>query len=163
MRRRNKGEPEKVRLEMASMIDGVFQLLVFFNLAFKIVSVEGQFLINMPVGEAAAAEPDLLPPLEVELLSDADGDLRSIVVGQKSIDVAGAGNADAKMAAAKAALRQLRSDLRTMFLPDDDSNEVKISASDNLKYDYVLQTVDVCAASYVAKINFTPPDEGDAP
>ena len=39
---------EKIELQMTPMIDIVFQLLVFFIMTFKIVSMEGDFNIRMP-------------------------------------------------------------------------------------------------------------------
>ena len=45
---------EKIELQMTPMIDIVFQLLVFFIMTFKIVSMEGDFNIRMP---AAAHRP----------------------------------------------------------------------------------------------------------
>ena len=39
---------EKVEVQMTPMIDIVFQLLVFFIMTFKIVSLEGDFHVKMP-------------------------------------------------------------------------------------------------------------------
>ena len=44
MKIRNRQEAEKQELNMTSMIDIVFLLLVFFVMTFKIVELEGDFL-----------------------------------------------------------------------------------------------------------------------
>jgi len=56
-------ENEEIKLNMTAMIDVVFQLLVFFILTFKIVALEGDFSVRMPL---AAAEP---PPEQMENLT----------------------------------------------------------------------------------------------
>ena len=43
-----KAEGEKVTLQMTSMIDVVFQLLIFFMLTFKVLTPESQFSIEIP-------------------------------------------------------------------------------------------------------------------
>ncbi len=43
---------EKIEPQMAPMIDVVFQLLIFFMLTLKITSPEGDFNINMPLGQS---------------------------------------------------------------------------------------------------------------
>lgn len=42
-------ENEDIKLNMTAMIDVVFQLLVFFILTFKIVALEGDFNVKMPL------------------------------------------------------------------------------------------------------------------
>ena len=56
MKLRHKGEAEKIETQMAPMIDVVFQLLIFFMLTLKILAPEGDFNINMPIGQAQADE-----------------------------------------------------------------------------------------------------------
>lgn len=56
-------ENEEVTLNMTAMIDVVFQLLVFFILTFKIVALEGDFNVRMPL---ASDQP---PPEQLENLT----------------------------------------------------------------------------------------------
>ncbi len=42
-------EQEEIKLEMTSMIDIVFQLLVFFIMTFKVVVQEGDYNVKMPL------------------------------------------------------------------------------------------------------------------
>jgi biopolymer transport protein ExbD len=41
---------EKVEMQLTSMIDIIFLLLIFFVMTFKIAAQEGDFNIRMPIG-----------------------------------------------------------------------------------------------------------------
>ena len=49
MKIRRDVEQEKHELNMTSMIDIVFLLLIFFVMTFKIVELEGDFSVRMPL------------------------------------------------------------------------------------------------------------------
>jgi len=66
MKIRGGQDREGVKLDMTSMIDIVFQLLVFFVMTFKITSLEGDFNINMP---ATGAPTDPIEPALDSLIS----------------------------------------------------------------------------------------------
>ena len=75
-------EDRNVKLQMTSMIDIVFQLLVFFIMTFKIVEMEGDFNVRMPLAakESSAIE-DVLPDLiTVRLKVGAEGKIAGIDV-----------------------------------------------------------------------------------
>ncbi len=71
----------KAELQMTSMIDIVFLLLIFFITTFKIASQEGDFNVKMPLsgGEGASAESFELP-LKLRLKADANGNLADILI-----------------------------------------------------------------------------------
>ncbi len=73
---------EDIKLNMTSMIDIVFQLLVFFVMTFKIVEMEGDFNIKMPLAaEETTAIEDVLPNLiTVKLKVGAEGNIAGIEV-----------------------------------------------------------------------------------
>jgi biopolymer transport protein ExbD len=82
----NEHEPEEVKLEMTSMIDIVFQLLVFFIMTFKVVAMEGDFNIRMPLASVQEVDPidEVLPGLiVVQLKAGANGAINKIVVDDK--------------------------------------------------------------------------------
>ena len=67
-------ENEEIKLSMTPMIDIVFQLLVFFIMTYKVITMEGDYNIRMP---SAAAEPTLTEEtledfLLVRLIADPD-------------------------------------------------------------------------------------------
>ena len=79
-------EPEELKLNMTAMIDIVFQLLVFFVMTFKVVAMEGDFNIKMPLAAAdGQSVDDLLPDLiQITLEPDAAGNLASMTVDNGS-------------------------------------------------------------------------------
>ena len=88
MRIRNAREAEKIELQMTPMIDIVFQLLIFFIMTFKIVALEGDFNVKMPIAapNASVTEIDPLPPMRLRLKAGADGQIVSIVLAEQAFD-----------------------------------------------------------------------------
>lgn len=75
-------ENEDIKLNMTSMIDIVFQLLVFFILTFKVVVQEGDYNVRMPLNAISDEEnfedsPDLI---RVLLRAGDSGGISSIEV-----------------------------------------------------------------------------------
>ena len=81
MKIRAKEDPN-VKLNMTSMIDIVFQLLVFFIMTFKIVEMEGDFNVRMPLAaEETNVIEEVLPDLiTVRLKVGAEGVIAGIDV-----------------------------------------------------------------------------------
>jgi biopolymer transport protein ExbD len=73
------GLPEKIDIPMTPMIDMVFQLLVFFIMNFKVVEMEGDFNVKMPLAGnvVASNDPNLLQDMRLTLTADEDGNLAS--------------------------------------------------------------------------------------
>jgi biopolymer transport protein ExbD len=72
---------DKIELQMTPMIDIVFQLLIFFLLTFRIVSMEGDFNIKMPRAAPREGPPESFdPPMLVRLRADANGDIVGIAL-----------------------------------------------------------------------------------
>ena len=83
MKIRNRRESEKSGLNMTSMIDIVFLLLVFFVMTFKIVELEGDFSVRMPLAGSSSVQMDPTDlPLKLRLRADADGMLTSMVLNE---------------------------------------------------------------------------------
>lgn len=159
LRNRSSG-PTKVEIPMAPMIDIVFQLLIFFMLNLKIVSPEGNFNINMPIGAptAAAAEQNL-PDIKVGLRSDREGNLTQITLGSKNL-----GNDEA-------AFERLNKEILSIIgrpgNPLTKEIEVEIDADFETQYKYVVRAISKCTgrfdpstkqiARYVEKIKFAAP------
>ncbi|MEE2643264.1 MAG: biopolymer transporter ExbD [Planctomycetota bacterium] len=77
---------DKAELNMTSMIDIVFQLLVFFIMTFKITAMEGDFNVKMP---RASSQNDSIDkpfdePIKIELKADTDGSILEIIVDGES-------------------------------------------------------------------------------
>ena len=84
-------ETEEIKLNMTSMIDIVFQLLVFFVMTFNPVAYEGDFSVKMPLSSADAPSEEIedLPTIiSVSLASDPAGNLTNILVDSDPVDQA---------------------------------------------------------------------------
>ncbi len=85
MRFRNqRTNPKPSRLEMSSMIDVVFLLLVFFVMTFQIVAAEGDLDLNTLKHAEGIQNPNL--PLIVRLQADPDGQLESIKLNDQPVN-----------------------------------------------------------------------------
>ena len=74
-------EPEEIKLNMTSMIDIVFQLLIFFILTFRVVAMEGDFSIRMPLASSNADTIDtVVTQIDVQLKAGPNGNISSITV-----------------------------------------------------------------------------------
>ena len=75
-------EPEEIKMNMTSMIDIVFQLLVFFVMTFNPVQYEGDFTVKMPLNSETPTDDiiDIPEVISVNLSADASGDLANILV-----------------------------------------------------------------------------------
>ena len=74
---------------MTPMIDVVFQLLIFFVLSFKVVSLEGDFIVKMPLGSTPAPGlPDPSAPLKLRLVADRGGALTHVYLNQREFAAA---------------------------------------------------------------------------
>ena len=159
MKLRHKGEVDKIEAQMAPMIDIVFQLLIFFMLTLKILTPEGDFNINMPIGQAQAdedSEPQL--DIKVRLLANPDGTLQQVLLGTRQL-----GN-DERV------FDRLNGEIISIVgRPDSGDNdfEVEIDADYGLHYNNVIQAISACTGKidpvtklpvrYVEKIKFAKP------
>ena len=78
---------EKVAVNMTPMIDVVFQLMIFFMLTFNIIAPEGDFDVRMPLSKSSSEPLDdlQLPPIQVRLVSDAEGMLTGILMNGEPV------------------------------------------------------------------------------
>ena len=129
--------PEEIKLNMTAMIDIVFQLLVFFIMTFKIVAMEGDFNVKMPLASETADSLDTEFPdlITVRLLAGQNGNIAGIVVDDNET-----------------------LDQNTMFMdltklvedrlggegdPEDASEtEVEFDIAYNLKYSFTVQAIE---------------------
>jgi biopolymer transport protein ExbD len=129
---RNREQGLKNQLNMTSMIDIVFLLLVFFVMTFKIVELEGDFSVHMPLAgtDTVTTDPTDLP-LKLRLRADERGSLTSMTLNEKDLGR----NFD-----------ELRANIVSLVgsttpIDGDEGPEIEIDTDYNLRYEYVIQSI----------------------
>lgn len=142
--RRTKKSGQEVKGDMTPMIDMVFQLLIFFILTLNIVDPEGDFYLRLPKpGSAQAAQNDMMTkPLRITLVSNSEGDLTRVFVGDKACKMKT--STDPEESDVRARIRQAMGNAAG---PKEDF-EIELGwggpGRDTLKYRYVLKMVGIC-------------------
>ena len=132
MKIRNRGEAEKSGLNMTSMIDVVFLLLIFFVMTFKIVELEGDFSVRMPLAgsDSMTMDPTDLP-LKLRLQADENGKLTTMSLNEINLGTD---------------FDQLRANVveligTTAPVEGEDGPEIEIDTDYNLRYEYVIRSI----------------------
>ncbi|MDG2220329.1 MAG: biopolymer transporter ExbD [Rubripirellula sp.] len=132
MKIRNREEGHKAELSMTSMIDIVFLLLVFFVMTFKIVELEGDFSVRMPLAgrEAVSMDPTDLP-LKLRLRANQEGRLTSMSLNEIDLGTD---------------FDQLRANVVSLIgstspMEGEDGPEIEIDTDYNLRYEYVIRSI----------------------
>lgn len=137
MKIRNPPAPEKNELNMTSMIDIVFLLLIFFVMTFKVVELEGDFSIKMPLAGTSNATIDPTDlPLKLRLLADDTGNLAGMKLNDIQLGIGPAG------------FDKLRSTIVGQIASAGpiaeeagEGPEVEIDTDYNLRYEYVIRAI----------------------
>jgi biopolymer transport protein ExbD len=122
---------KKAELNMTSMIDVVFLLLIFFVMTFKIVVPEGDFNIKMPPVSQPRETIDIPPePLRVRLSASPNGRLATISLGDRVLGTN---------------FTELRQRVLQMIQqrggPDKASVEIELAPDEHLRYEYVIEAI----------------------
>ena len=161
MKVRNQREQEKIEIQMTPMIDIVFQLLVFFIMTFKVVSMEGDFNIKMPLAAPSegAIDENLVPPMKLRLTAGANGNLTGISLNDQSVQ-----NFDALKSKILGIVGHERGPGSIQ-----DTAEVEIDADYNLNYVHTIEAITAVSGDkdkatgtvtkLVEKIKFSPPKQ----
>jgi biopolymer transport protein ExbD len=133
MKVRNRNEAIKQDVNMTSMIDIVFLLLIFFVMSFKIVEMEGDFSVRMPLAsDQSGAIDDTELPLKLRLRADVSGKLASIQMNEIPLGVD------------FGALQNTVIGLIGAASPGEESGqgpEIEIDTDFNLKYEHVIEAI----------------------
>ena len=163
MKVRNRGRgSDKIELQMTPMIDIVFQLLVFFIMTFKVVSMEGDFNIKMPQAAPSAAPPEQIefPPLKLYMTANENGDLSSLTLNEQSFE---GNNPFIELN------RYIQQEIGLDGGPGSarETAEIEIGFDFNLKYTHVIGAITAVSGTkdqrtneilpLIEKVRFTPP------
>jgi biopolymer transport protein ExbD len=134
----------EVELNLAAMLDMAFQLLAFFILTFKPSPIEGQVLLHMPPPRPVTVLPDAqeagadkenpnpvkgLNTLVITVLGSPTGQIEQLSIGEGTVP----------------GVTGLASRLKTLLSdPGSGFDQVLIQVSANLKYQALMDVVDVC-------------------
>lgn len=84
-------QASRIELDMTSMIDIVFLLLVFFIMTFTITALEGDISVHMQAAAAQIEQPkqseprQLDPTIRIRLLAGPAGELAGIRLGERDL------------------------------------------------------------------------------
>jgi biopolymer transport protein ExbD len=164
---------EKIEAQMAPMIDVVFQLLIFFMLTLKIIEPEGDFSVNMPIGQQAQETSSITPMvIKIRLVANASGELSSLQIMRTELFQTARGETqEEKSANAFAALNE--EILRAIGTPGSQlaqEQEVELDLDFELNAKYMINAIGACRGriqrnpdgsakmiDYVKNIKFAPP------
>lgn len=146
----------KAELQMTSMIDIVFLLLIFFITTFKIGAQEGDFNVKMPLSNSGAQNLSVDLPIKLRLKADANGKLTDILVN----DSMSFGTDFSKL---RGFIMQTVGD--GPKAQDDSGPEMEIDLDYNLRYESVVESITAVTGHkkgrdiirLVDKIKFAPP------
>lgn len=163
---------EKIEAQMAPMIDVVFQLLIFFMLTLKIIEPEGDFTVNMPIGQKESPDDSPKPPvIKVRMVADSDGELSSLKVANKEL-FAGAPGVTQDEKASNAFQRLNSEILKQIGSPGNplaEDQEVELDPDYVLNAKYLINAIGACRGrvervggktvmvDYIKNIKFAPP------
>jgi len=137
MKIRNRNSGEKNELNMTSMIDIVFLLLIFFVMTFKIVEMEGDFSIKMPLaGQSSGVVDPTDLPLKLRLRANADGSLAGMELNDISM-----GNDSIAFDKLRNQIKGMLSSSTPVAIEAGTGPEIEIDTDFNLRYEYVIQSI----------------------
>jgi len=159
--RRGGSSEAKVEQQMTPMIDVVFQLLTFFIMSFKVITLEGDFNIKMPLG--ADVRPGNItdespPPMKLRMRADANGTLIGMKLNEREFGTKGWDSLRGEIA------RVLTGHSGPGSIQE--SAEVELDCDYNLKYEYVISAITAVSGykntdgnivKLVEKVKFAPP------
>jgi biopolymer transport protein ExbD len=134
---------ESMQLQMTSMIDVVFLLLIYFVITANFTIDEGTLLATMP-GNSSNTQPedDLDPPVNIDLTSADDGVTYSIVVNGQRIENA------------TALAGYMINRVQTAQMAKDDI--VQIKPQGVVRWQHVVNVFNACVSAELENVGFAP-------
>jgi biopolymer transport protein ExbD len=166
-RRKTEAGPEPT-LPVTPMLDMAFQLLAFFVMTYHPSDLEGQMELSLP-SEAISQAKDkedikqdaqvdkeqdlkLSANLTVIVRTQRDNINNGLISGISLQDDAGTGAVDT--------LDKLREELKSRRATVENKENIKIQADGKLKWEEVINVMDVCQQAGFKNVSFVPPPSG---
>lgn len=129
---------------MTSMIDIVFQLLVFFIMTFKVVVMEGDFAIKMPLATLennVSMDEELPEKIPIKLVAGDNGGIASIIVDGNPLPINDIfGNLNRLIAKKLSNTGDGENEVQT---------EVEFDIDRDLKYSFTVKAIDAVSGTRV--------------
>ncbi len=147
-RKRKEIEPSKMAVNFTSMIDVIFNLLIYFVITASFAVGEGVILAKLPAGTGAAAENKLPErPINIELTSHDVYEVR--------IRVEGASEAPTHFTGLIQLLESLQSDPgRGRNGPYKPDNPVIIRPDGQVRWQHVVNAFNACIKARYSNVSF---------
>jgi biopolymer transport protein ExbD len=168
------GVDVEINKVITPMLDMAFQIFAFFIVIYHPSQLEGQMLLSLPdLAQAKAAKPEearpdqsmpgnLELPAEVTVVArttrpdgSQDGSISQISVqerlGTKDVIKQDQGSKDVPN------LDALRNYLQSIRGSLSNQNDIRIEAESGLRYEYVMQIIDMCTRAGFKNVGFAPP------
>ena len=133
-----RGAEEKAELQLAPMIDVIFQLIIFFMCATTFNPAETEMKVNLPTEAVETTQVAIPDEVVIQILNDG-----GIVVNNQEYDSPSSKD-----------LPSLRDMLTRLVGAFGKEQAVIIQPGDGVKHGRVVDVLNACAASEVSNISF---------
>ncbi len=167
IRRKTESGPEP-NLPVTPMLDMAFQLLAFFVMTYHPSDLEGQMELSLP-SEAITQAKDK-EDIKTDAPVDKDQDLKltaniTVIVRTQRDNVntgliSGIALQDDSGTTPVDTLDKLREELKSRRATVENKENIKIQADSKLKWEEVINVMDVCQQAGFKNISFVPPPSG---
>lgn len=153
MARRKKGlelEEDEPTVDISSLIDVVFLLLIYFIVTSKIAEPESDLILSLPAGESSA--PSEVDPMF--FLVAANGQIQQVMGDASTASLDGAGSSNFRHRTPEE-MPQLESEVRTYAATSGKEGIVKIKVEPTAKAQYVVDLLNILSKHRITQITFT--------
>jgi biopolymer transport protein ExbD len=167
VRRKTEAGPEP-NLPVTPMLDMAFQLLAFFVMTYHPSDLEGQMELSLP--SEAISQAQNKEDIKSDAAVDKDQDLKlsanvTVIVRTQRDNVnngiiSGISLQDDAGTAPVDTLDKLRDELKRRRATVENKENIKIQADSKLKWEEVINVMDVCQQAGFKNISFVPPPSG---
>jgi biopolymer transport protein ExbD len=160
--RRNIDAPLEVDVPITPMLDLAFQVLLFFILTYHPSQLEGQMDMTLP--DAAQAQAATLQDARPDLSMQGDLELPAEITVLVKTQPGTSGGAISRISIQErqgtkdvSAQEELRKYLEETRKGLSNQNDIKVQADSELKYESVMEIMDVCTRAGFRNVSLGPP------
>jgi biopolymer transport protein ExbD len=166
--RRHAEEGPEPNLPVTPMLDMAFQLLAFFVMTYHPSDFEGQMELSLPSEAITKAQDkeDVKPDAAVDKDQDLKLSANITVIVRTQRDnvhngsITGISLEDGAGKAPVATLDKLREELKKRHETVENKENIKIQADNKMRWEEVINVMDVCQEAGFKNISFVPPPPG---